>query len=49
MLFRSTVDKPAVITAEIDTARTDSVRRVWPYFRDRRIDAYQDIVKRQID
>lgn len=49
LLAKATVDKPAVITAEIDTARTDSVRRVWPYFRDRRIDAYQDIVKRQID
>jgi N-carbamoylputrescine amidase len=49
LLAKATVDKPAVIIAEIDTGRTDTVRRIWPYFRDRRIDAYQDIVKRHID
>jgi len=25
------------------------VRRMWPFLRDRRIDAYQDILKRYID
>jgi N-carbamoylputrescine amidase len=49
LLAKATVDKPAVIVAEIDTGRTDTVRRTWPYLRDRRIDAYQDIVKRHID
>lgn len=49
LLAKATVDKPAVIVAGIDTGRTDTVRRIWPYFRDRRIDAYQDIVKRHID
>ena len=33
----------------IDRQRTEEVRRIWPYFRDRRIDAYQDLVKRYID
>ena len=49
VLAKATVDKPAVIVAGIDTGRTDTVRRIWPYFRDRRIDAYQDIVKRHIE
>ena len=49
LLAKATVDKSAVIVAEIDTGRTDMVRRIWPYFRDRRIDAYQDIVKRHIE
>ena len=49
LLAKATVDKPAVIVAEIDTGRTDTVRRIWPYLRDRRVDAYQDIVKRHID
>ncbi len=34
---------------EIDRARTEDVRRIWPFFRDRRIDAYKDITKRYID
>jgi N-carbamoylputrescine amidase len=25
------------------------VRRIWPFFRDRRIDAYGDLVRRYID
>lgn len=36
----------AVVTTEIDLARSEQVRRVWPFFRDRRIDAYQDLIHR---
>lgn len=49
VLAKAVIDKPAVILAEVDTARTDTVRRIWPYFRDRRIDAYQDITKRHLE
>lgn len=49
ILAKAPIDKPTVILAEIDTGKTDSVRRIWPYFRDRRIDAYQDIIKRHIE
>jgi N-carbamoylputrescine amidase len=31
---------------EISLQRSEHVRRIWPFFRDRRIDAYGDIVKR---
>ncbi len=34
---------------EIDRARTEDVRRIWPFFRDRRIDAYKDLTKRYIN
>lgn len=34
---------------EIDKKRTEDVRRIWPFFRDRRIDAYGDITKRYRD
>lgn len=34
---------------EIDKARTEQVRRWWPFFRDRRIDAFGDITKRYRD
>jgi N-carbamoylputrescine amidase len=39
-------DKSAVLVAEINLHRSETVRRLWPFFRDRRIDAYQDLVKR---
>ncbi len=38
-----------ILIVEIDKARTESVRRIWPFFRDRRIDAYQGLVNRYID
>jgi len=31
---------------EIDINRTETVRRMWPFFRDRRVDAYKNITKR---
>ncbi|MDR1543940.1 MAG: carbon-nitrogen hydrolase [Prevotellaceae bacterium] len=34
------------IIVEIDTKRTEDLRRIFPFFRDRRIDAYSDILKR---
>jgi len=34
---------------EIDQNRTEAVRRIWPFLRDRRIDAYGDLNKRFID
>lgn len=38
-----------ILVVEIDLSRTESVRRMWPFFRDRRIDAFGDIVNRWID
>ena len=32
--------------AEIDLNITENIRRIWPFFRDRRIDAFNDILKR---
>lgn len=34
---------------EIDLTRSEQVRRWWPFLRDRRIDAYSNILKRFID
>jgi len=36
-------DADEVLTAQIDMARTEVVRRNWPFLRDRRIDAYADL------
>ncbi|MCL2596611.1 MAG: carbon-nitrogen hydrolase [Paludibacter sp.] len=34
------------IICEIDLSRTEQVRRIWPFFRDRRIDCFSDLAKR---
>ncbi|MDA0196047.1 MAG: carbon-nitrogen hydrolase [Bacteroidetes bacterium] len=34
---------------DIDLKKGENVRRIWPFFRDRRIDAYESILKRFID
>jgi len=46
ILAQAGADTEEVLVVELDRARTESVRRIWPYFRDRRIDAYQDLLKR---
>ena len=42
-------DVPENLVVEIDMERSENVRRWWPFLRDRRIDAYQDLTKRYID
>ena len=37
------------LLVEVDLSRSEDVRRIWPFLRDRRIDAYGNIVKRFID
>ena len=48
-LARAEEHKEAVLMADIDRNRSQAVRRLWPYLRDRRIDAYSDILKRVRD
>ncbi len=49
MLANAGSDAAELLIAEVDLARSEEVRRIWPYLRDRRIDAYGDIVKRYRD
>jgi N-carbamoylputrescine amidase len=42
-------DKEAILTTELDFNRVEQIRRIWPYLRDRRIDAYAEITKRYRD
>ena len=39
-------DSAVVLVTEVDLARSEQVRRIWPFLRDRRIDAYSDLLKR---
>jgi len=43
------VSETGVLYAECDLRALEVQRRLWPFFRDRRIDAYGDIVKRFTD
>jgi N-carbamoylputrescine amidase len=38
-----------VLIVNIDRQRSEQIRRIWPYLRDRRIDAYGDLVRRYRD
>jgi N-carbamoylputrescine amidase len=38
--------QPTILTAQLDLGASERVRRIWPYLRDRRIDAYHDLIKR---
>ena len=38
-----------ILMAEVDLQRLETVRRHWPFLRDRRIDAYGGIDRRQLD
>ena len=49
ILQRSYPDKEAIQVVEIDLKHSENVRRIWPFFRDRRIDAYEDVLKRFVD
>ncbi|MFW5969286.1 MAG: carbon-nitrogen hydrolase [Halofilum sp. (in: g-proteobacteria)] len=45
MLARAGED-PMVLGADVDPARTEQIRRVWPFLRDRRIDHYGELLRR---
>lgn len=48
-LALGSVDKEEVILVEIDMARSEEVRRIWPFLRDRRIECYHGLTKRFLD
>lgn len=49
LLYRASNDKEEETIVDIDLARSEQVRRWWPFLRDRRIDRYGDITKRFIE
>ncbi len=49
ILAEAPADAPAVLIADVDLTRSENVRRIWPFFRDRRIDAYEDLIRRYGD
>lgn len=46
MLAEASHENEEIVLVEIDRARSEGVRRIWPFLRDRRIDEYGDLLKR---
>ncbi|KAF0142457.1 MAG: N-carbamoylputrescine amidase [Stygiobacter sp.] len=49
IIAEASSDKEEIILAEVDLKHLETIRRNWPFLRDRRIDAYSDITKRFLD
>ncbi|MCB9017876.1 MAG: carbon-nitrogen hydrolase [Paludibacteraceae bacterium] len=49
LLAEASNDKEENLVVEISKERSESVRRWWPFLRDRRVDQFHDIVRRYID
>ncbi|KNC65558.1 MULTISPECIES: carbon-nitrogen hydrolase [Pseudoalteromonas] len=45
LLAHGSESEEQLLVVELDQSRSESVRRIWPYLRDRRIDHYQDLCK----
>ena len=45
-LARASDHDDELLLADVDLKRSENVRRIWPFLRDRRIDAYGDLLKR---
>ena len=48
-LYRATSSNEEIVIVDIDLKRSEDVRRIWPFLRDRRIENYQGITKRFLD
>lgn len=49
VIARAPIDGEQVLLVEADFEQNEEFRRIWPFFRDRRIDTYGDITRRWID
>jgi len=49
IIARASTDQEEILVAGVDLERMEEVRRNWPFLRDRRIDAYEEILKRYLD
>ena len=49
ILYEASADEEESIIVNLDIDHSEQVRRWWPFLRDRRIDAYDGVVRRFID
>ena len=48
-LYRANTTDEVAVVVDVDLQRSEQVRRWWPFLRDRRIDAYQNILQRYVE
>ena len=46
LLYEASTDKEDCVIVDIDMERSENVRRIWPFLRDRRIEEFGDICRR---
>lgn len=46
IVAKASVEKEEILLHDVDYQAVENFRRIWPFFRDRRIDTYQDILQR---
>jgi len=49
ILGRASTTEDEILFADCDLKALESTRRIWPFFRDRRIDSFEGLTKRMID
>jgi N-carbamoylputrescine amidase len=49
VMERAPADAEAIILADCDLKALEDMRRIWPFFRDRRIDTFAGLTRRMID
>ena len=49
LLARASAERAETLLVTVDLSQVDQTRTHWPFFRDRRIDAYGDLTRRFID
>ena len=49
IIQRAPADAEAIVFADCDLTALEDMRRIWPFFRDRRIDSFGGLTRRMID
>lgn len=49
LIAQASVENEEIVLFNWDKKRSEEVRRIWPFLRDRRIDSYSEILKRYCD
>ncbi|MCB1241979.1 MAG: carbon-nitrogen hydrolase [Verrucomicrobiales bacterium] len=49
LFAKASIDQEEILHADCDLRKVEDFRRIWPFFRDRRIDTYGDLTKRWRD
>jgi N-carbamoylputrescine amidase len=46
LVAKASVENEEILLLDLDFQAVEDFRRIWPFFRDRRIDTYQPILER---